>query len=160
VSALAKQLAGSAEVQVGAPVEKVFATVTDVTRVREWSPECYRCEWLDGATGPAVGARFRGHNRRGWLRWKTTCRVTHVEKNRIFAFEVVQPIFGVQTRWRYEMMLASDGTSLKESFQVLWLFPGFTRFAFGGGDARQEELVENVRQTLGRIKGIVEGSPN
>ena len=153
---MAKQLAGSAEVRIDKPVEKVFETVTDVTRVSEWSPECYRCEWLDGATGPVVGARFRGYNRRGRLRWKTTCRVTHLESNRVFAFEVVQPIFGVQTRWRYEMGPVETGTSLRESFEVLWLFPGFTRFAFGGGDSRQDELVENVRQTLNRIKGIVE----
>jgi hypothetical protein len=53
---------------------------------------------------------------------------------------------------------AEGGTSLRESFEVLWLFPGFTRLAFGGGDSRQEELVENVRQTLNRIKGIVEAS--
>jgi uncharacterized protein YndB with AHSA1/START domain len=61
------KLAGSAEVQVAAPIEKVFNTGTDVTRVSEWSPECYRCERLDGASGLAVGARFRGYNRRGWV---------------------------------------------------------------------------------------------
>jgi uncharacterized protein YndB with AHSA1/START domain len=152
------KLAGSAEVQVAAPVEKVFETVTDVTRVREWSPECYRCEWLDGASGPAVGARFRGYNRRGWMRWKTTCRVTHLETNRVFAFEVVQPVFGVQTRWRYEIEPAGGGTLLREAFEVLWLFPGITRFLFGGQDSRQQELEENVRQTLERIKAIVESS--
>ena len=152
------KLAGSAEVQVAAPIEKVFNTVTDVTRVSEWSPECYRCEWLDGASGPAVGARFRGYNRRGWVRWKTTCRVTHLEANRVFAFEVVQPIFGVQTRWRYEMELAVEGTLLRESFEVLWLFPGVTRFLFGGKNSRQYELEENVRQTLHRIKAVVENS--
>ena len=129
-----------------------------MTRVSEWSPECYRCEWLDGASGPAVGARFRGYNRRGWLRWKTTCRVTHLEADRVFAFEVVQPVFGVQTRWRYEMEPADGATLVRESFEVLWLFPGFTRFAFGGGSARQSELEENVRQTLNRIKAIAESS--
>jgi hypothetical protein len=28
----------------------------------ELSPECRRCEWIAGATGPAVGARFKGTN--------------------------------------------------------------------------------------------------
>jgi hypothetical protein len=92
------------------------------------------------------------------MRWKTTCRVTHLETNRVFAFEVVQPVFGVQTRWRYEIEPAGGGTLLREAFEVLWLFPGITRFLFGGKDSRQQELEENVRQTLERIKAIVESS--
>jgi hypothetical protein len=144
-------------VPVEVPPETIFAIVTDVRRVSEWSPECYKCEWLDGASGPAVGARFRGYNRRGWMRWKTTCRVSHLEENRIFGFEVVQPLFGVQTRWRYEIEPAPEGSILRECFEVLWLFPGVTRFLFGGKDSRQDELVDNVRQTLERIKAIAEG---
>ena len=31
--------------------------------------------WIDGAAGPAVGARFKGHNRKGRTRWPTTCEV-------------------------------------------------------------------------------------
>ena len=45
--------------------------VSDVTRMGEWSPETIRCTWIDGATGPAVGARFKGTNRRGIFRWST-----------------------------------------------------------------------------------------
>ena len=30
--------------------------VSDVTRIGEFSPETFEAEWLDGATGPAVGA--------------------------------------------------------------------------------------------------------
>ncbi|MGH9050843.1 MAG: SRPBCC family protein [Acidimicrobiia bacterium] len=44
---------------VDAPPEKLYELVSDVTRMGEWSPECRRCEWIDGATGPAVGARCR-----------------------------------------------------------------------------------------------------
>jgi hypothetical protein len=32
-----------------------------VTKIGRYSPETFEAEWLDGATGPAVGARFRGH---------------------------------------------------------------------------------------------------
>jgi hypothetical protein len=31
---------------------------------RKFSPEVMEAEWLDGATGPSLGARFRGHVRR------------------------------------------------------------------------------------------------
>jgi hypothetical protein len=54
--------------------------ITDVTRMGEWSPECYRCVWLDGATAAYVGARFRGYNKLGRFRWATTAVITAVTK--------------------------------------------------------------------------------
>ncbi|MGB8503197.1 SRPBCC family protein, partial [Mycobacterium sp.] len=56
---------GSANVHIDAPPLAVYRLVSDITRMGQWSPECYRCEWLDGATGATVDARFRGHNRLG-----------------------------------------------------------------------------------------------
>ncbi len=53
--------------------QRLWAVVADVTRTPDLSPEVSACRWLDGATGPAVGARFgwfvierlfRGGNRR------------------------------------------------------------------------------------------------
>src|SRR5256885_13519567 len=43
--------------------EDVYALVADVTRTPEFSPEILRCTWLDGADGPAVGARFEAGNK-------------------------------------------------------------------------------------------------
>ncbi|WP_420838018.1 SRPBCC family protein [Antrihabitans stalactiti] len=37
----------------------VWRILTDVTRVHEWSHECRRVRWLDGATRGGVGVRFR-----------------------------------------------------------------------------------------------------
>lgn len=54
-------------------------------------PETFEAEWLDGATGPALGAKFRGHVKRneiGPVYW-TTCRVTACEPGREFGFEVL-----------------------------------------------------------------------
>jgi hypothetical protein len=47
-----------------ASTERVWDLVSDVTRVGEFSPETFEAEWLGGASGPEVGARFRGHVRR------------------------------------------------------------------------------------------------
>ena len=113
-------LRGKGEAHVVASPEKVFQLVSDVTRMGEWSPECRRCEWLDGITAPALGARFKGHNRRGWFKWTTTSTVTEFEAERVFAFEVVPLGRRVQTRWRYELQLINSGTLLSESFEVLW----------------------------------------
>jgi uncharacterized protein YndB with AHSA1/START domain len=70
--------------------ERVWELVSDVTRIGRYSPETFEAEWLDGADGPAVGARFRGHvkrNGRGPVYW-TTCTVTAAEPGREFSFGV------------------------------------------------------------------------
>ncbi len=38
--------------------EDIYDVIADVTRMPELSPEVVECRWLDGATGPEVGARF------------------------------------------------------------------------------------------------------
>ena len=44
--------------QIAAPAEKVWALVSDLPRMGEWSPENEGGAWADGATGPAMGATF------------------------------------------------------------------------------------------------------
>lgn len=151
-------LRGIAQVQIKAPSERVYELISDVTRMGEWSPECYRCRWLDGARGPVAGARFKGYNRRGWMRWSTTCTITEAEPGRAFAFETNSvPFKGVQCRWRYQMEPSEGGTLLTESFHVLWYFRVVVRLAFGGSSRRQAQMEEGVRRTLDRIKAIAEG---
>ena len=49
---------------IAAPPGLVWDLVSDVTRIGEFSPETFEAQWLDGATGPRAGARYRGHVRR------------------------------------------------------------------------------------------------
>src|SRR5262245_50490823 len=61
-----------------APADRVYDLVADLTRMGEWSNECARVEWTDGAAGPAEGARFVGHNQtgpRGMIKWSRHGRV-------------------------------------------------------------------------------------
>ena len=72
---------GSATVSMSAPADKIWNLIADVRNTGRFSPEVFEAEWLDGATGPALGARFRGHVQRneiGPVYW-TTCRVTACE---------------------------------------------------------------------------------
>ena len=55
---------GSVTVHIAAPAGLVWDLVSDVTRIGEFSPETFEAQWLDGASGPRAGARFRGHVRR------------------------------------------------------------------------------------------------
>jgi hypothetical protein len=104
----------SRSVRVAAPPSAVWSMVTDLPRMGDLSPENIGGRWLDGATGPAVGARFRGVNRNGEKEWWTRVRVVECEPARRFMFDVRSP-FGVRvSRWAYEITPAENGCVLTE----------------------------------------------
>ena len=102
---------GEVTVHMNAPVDKVWDLVTDVTRIGEFSPETFDAEWTKGATGPAVGAWFRGHvkrNQKGPTYW-TQCQVTACEQKQHFEFTVMTAGRPVNT-WGYRLHPADGGT--------------------------------------------------
>jgi uncharacterized protein YndB with AHSA1/START domain len=152
---------GEAQIDVAAPPARVYAVVSDVTRMGEWSPETTRCEWLDGADGPVVGARFKGSNKRGIARWSTKPRVTAAEPGREFAF-VIQHRGHDITKWTYQFEPVGSGTRVTESFELLrdmpWYFIATDRYLMRVED-RYADLVDAMQQTLARIKTVVEAAP-
>src|SRR5436190_4007569 len=150
-----------ASITIAAPAERIWALVSNVTRTGEWSPENTGGVWLDDATGPAVGVKFKGSNRRGKTRWSTTCEVVAAEPGREFAF-VTGTTKKPETLWRYVLEPAGDATTVTESFQLVRPL-GFgsrllTRITTGVKD-RTADLEDNVRTSLQNLKGIAEASP-
>jgi len=88
------------ERNIAAPPEAVWALISDVRRMGEFSPENVGCEWIGDRREPVVGARFRGTNRNGKRQWKTVCKVVQSEPARVFAFEVKAAGLRV-ARWEY-----------------------------------------------------------
>lgn len=105
----------SVSTTVDAPADRIYDLVSDVTRMGEWSPEALDGEWRKGVDGPAVGARFKGRNQKGWRRWSTDCEVVDAERGRSFAFKVTSFGLGVAT-WRYRMEEAGGSTRLSEEW--------------------------------------------
>lgn len=149
---------GTVTIHVDAAPDEVYALVSDVRRMGEWSPETVHAEWIDGATGPAVGARFKGTNRRGIVRWSTKPRVVEVEPGRVFAF-VTEFRGQDQTRWTYRFEPEAGGTRLTESFDLVHDIPKFVataeRFLLRVKD-RRADLEDGMRATLERIKQAAE----
>jgi hypothetical protein len=145
---------GTCSIDIAGAPEAVYDVVADVTRMGERSPECYRCEWLDGKTGPEPGARFRGHNRVGVLRWATTCTVTAAERGREFAFTVMSRHGREETRWRYVIEAVDGGSRLTESYEFVWcpLAARIAEFPF----PRDRQLRRGLRETLASVKATVE----
>ncbi len=148
---------GSVTVHMDAPPDVVWDLVSDVTRIGEFSPETFEAEWLDGASGPELGARFRGHVRRngvGPVYW-TRCKVTSCEKGRDFGFAVYSA--GVRgNNWRYQLEPTPDGgTDVTESFRLEQ--KGFLKLYWAVlGPLRGRTNERGMRQTLERIREVAE----
>jgi ligand-binding SRPBCC domain-containing protein len=110
----AMSAAVSVSTAVVATPEELWALVSDITRMGDWSPETTSGTWIKGATGPAVGARFKGDNRHGKKTWSTVCEVTECEAGAVFAFDAMAgPIR--YANWRYEFEATDDGALVTES---------------------------------------------
>jgi len=114
--------AGHAEAMSDGPPGAVWVVVADVTRTGEWSHECRRVRWLGAAAGPTPGARFRGSNRSGWLRWRRVCEILTADPPRELAWRTLStPMYPDSTEWRITLRPAGAGTRITESYQVVKL---------------------------------------
>jgi hypothetical protein len=112
-------MSGRAEVMVAAPIEAVWRVVADITRTGEWSHECREVAWLGGAAHARPGARFRGRNRSGWLRWSRTCELTVVDRPRRISWHTITTlVFVDSTEWAIELDAAPGGTRIVQTYQV------------------------------------------
>ena len=150
---------GEARQEITAPPEVVYDLVSDVTRMGEWSPECVGGEWIDGASGPAVGARFRGRNRHGRARWSNRPHVVAADRPRVFAFVATDPIGRDMTRWTYRPEPTATGTVVVESFEMVRSIPLYIRLSdrwLMGVKDRKADLEANMGRTLAAIKAAAE----
>jgi uncharacterized protein YndB with AHSA1/START domain len=143
----------TASVAVAAPPEAVWAAVSDVTRMSQWSPECRRIVVL-GSPRSGLGTRFVGLNRRGFAVWPTISKVVRFEPGRAVAWKVRESA----ATWTYELEPTEAGTRLTVRRDLDGFSP-LTRLAaplIGGASGHDQELDAGVRATLERIKASVE----
>jgi uncharacterized protein YndB with AHSA1/START domain len=145
--------------EIAAPAEQVWAMVSDVTRMGEWSPETEGATWLGGATGAAPGAKFRGSNRNGKKHWNTVATVADADPGRSFSFHVTAVGLKV-AEWRYTFEPTATGCRVTET----WTDErGVVAKTLGGpvsGVAdRAAHNRAGIEQTLDRLKAAAESSP-
>ncbi len=146
----------SEELVIKATPERIYDLVADLGRMGEWSPECQAVEWEQGATGPAEGARFVGHNRggpRGLMHWSRRGRILTADAGREFAF-VTEEGGHESTVWRYRFETVAGGTQVTESYDVKRI-PVWAR-VLDVPTNRHRELLEGMRHTLQQLKAVAE----
>jgi uncharacterized protein YndB with AHSA1/START domain len=142
---------------IAAPAEALYDLVGDITQMGRWSPENTGGRWLGGAAGPAVGARFRGSNRRGIARWWTHCTVTKADRPSAFEFRVAESAMV----WGYRFEPEGDGTLVTEYRRhAKGVNPVIKLVQVSGviGRNREQLMVDGMRETLERLKTAAEGA--
>ncbi|HEX2213226.1 MAG TPA: SRPBCC family protein [Mycobacterium sp.] len=142
-----------AQVDINAPVGKVWELVSDLKLMPQWSPQCR----LMKSFGPLrPGARTINLNRRKFLVWPTTSRITEFIPEKKLAFRVNEN----NTVWSYELEPTDTGTRLVETRHAE---NGVTAFStmtvnalMGGVPSFERELVEGMNESLARIKAAAE----
>jgi uncharacterized protein YndB with AHSA1/START domain len=142
-----------AEIDIDAPVGKVWQLVSDLSRMPQWSPQCRMMK----AFGPVrPGTRTVNLNRRNRLFWPTTCKVTEVVPEKKIAFRVNEN----NTIWSYELEPTGTGTRLVETRHAENGVKAFSNMAvnalMGGVPSFERELVDGMKQSLARIKAAAE----
>ena len=149
---------------IDAPPRRVWELVSDIQLMPTMSQELQSVEWLDGATAPAVGARFVGRNRNEALgEWATTSEVIECELERVLAW-AVEDAANPTAVWRFQLAPENGGTELSQWVQM---GPGRSGLSFAIDRmpdkeqqivfVRMREFEKNMRFTLEQIKKLAEG---
>lgn len=144
-----------AQIDIEAPVAKVWQLVSDLGRMPQWSPQC---RWMKPLGPLRQGTRTLNLNRRGNLFWPTTCTVVEVIPEQRLAFKVNAN----GTIWSYELQPTPEGTRLVESRHaengVKPISSLTVNALMGGTDSFERELVDGMNSSLARIKAAAESS--
>jgi uncharacterized protein YndB with AHSA1/START domain len=141
---------------VDAPPEKVWALVSDVTRIGEFSPETFEARWTRGSTGPEVGASFKGHVKRNGIgpTYWSPCQVTACVPNELFEFAVGTDDVTLNN-WGYRLAAEGDGTKVTEYFRIEPSLP-MRLYWTVLGPLRGRTNERGMRTTLARMKKVLE----
>lgn len=147
------------ERHIEASPDLLYDIISDVTRTPELSPEVVKCTWVKGATGPAVGARFRAINSAGrgpnWPNWPV---VVTADRPREFAFSRTEPFAGT-LEWRYQLVPEGTGTRVVESYTVtkpVTIIGWFLIDTLAGLKDRAGDLRTGMATTLDRLAAVAE----
>ena len=142
-----------AHVDINAPVSRVWALVSDLSLMPQWSPQCRLMKPIGGLR---QGARTVNLNRRGMLFWPTTCRITELIPEQKLAFRVNEN----GTVWSYELEPTEAGTRLVETRHaengVKAISNLLVNSLLGGVPTFEQELTEGMSASLTRIKEAAE----
>ena len=147
------------ETLVAATPASVWALLTDLSRMPEWSPELVRMVPLKPG-GLHAGQWYLGVNRRGPVLWPTRNVVDELAPGRTLAWLTTSS----GARWVWELAPAgADGRSTRVVHRrpvprrLTLVSRVFAPLALGGSAAHADELERGMARTVERLKAAAEG---
>lgn len=143
-----------AETYVDAPPERVWALLTDLSRMPDWSPELVRMVPLKRG-GLRVGQWYLGINKRKAVVWPTRSVVAEVEPGRRLTWDTRSS----GARWIWELVPEGDGTRVVHSRPVpkgvTVTSKVFAPLFLGGSAGHADELEAGMAETVARLKAAL-----
>lgn len=143
-----------AEVVVAAAPEALWPLVSDIQLPARFSSEFAGAEWLEGATGPSLGARFVGHNAHPAAgQWDTVSTISAFEPGRLFEWSVGDPDEPSST-WRFTLVPEGAATRV-----IQWMRMGPARSGINAAiDAMPDKEDRILRRRLDEHKANMEAT--
>ena len=143
-----------AETFIDAPPDRVWAALSDLSRMPDWSPELVRMVPLKRG-GLRVGQWYLGINRRKAVVWPTRSVVAEVEPGRRLTWDTRSS----GARWIWELVPEGAGTRVVHRRPVPTGITGLSKvFAplfLGGSEGHADELEAGMARTVERLKAAV-----
>jgi Polyketide cyclase / dehydrase and lipid transport len=145
----------------------VWELVSDIELSSRFSTEVSGAEWIDGADGPALDARFVGHSAHDAIgEWTTTCIVTGFEDDRVFEWSVIGRDGDVSSIWRYTIDDLGTGAIRLEYWFQMGPGRGGLNHAIDRMPDKEERIVarrldeheSNMQRMLAGIKDLAEST--
>lgn len=143
-------------VEVDASPAAVWAMVSDVRRMAEWSPQVTSTRLRAGHDDITLGARFTNRNQHGELVWTTHGEIVRFEPERVIAFRIEEN----WAVWSFGLEPTGDGTCLTQRREtpegISQLSIDLVEAFMGGQEEFTAALRAGMRETLERIRAAAE----
>jgi hypothetical protein len=152
-------------IEVDASAATVWDLVSDIGLPSRFSSEVSGAEWIDGAHGPALDARFVGHSAHDAIgEWTTTCIITGFEVERVFEWSVIGRDGDVSSIWRYTIDDRGDGSVGLDFWFQMGPGRGGLNYAIDRMPDKEERIVarrleehrSNMERVLSGVKQLAE----
>jgi uncharacterized protein YndB with AHSA1/START domain len=135
----------------------LWPLVSDIDLPARFSSEFRGAEWLDGATEPALGARFRGTSEHAVVgQWQVECTIVEYEPERVFGW-AVGDVEVPAARWRFTLEPVDGGTLVTQWCRI---GPGWSGLspAIERMPDREHEIVERrLAEHAGNMEKNLDG---
>ena len=144
-----------AEADIDARPERVWALLTDFSRMPDWSPELVKMLPLKRG-GLRVGQWYLGINKRKAVVWPTRSVVAELDPGKVLAWDTKSS----GARWIWELSPEGGGTRVVHRRPVpdgiTVMSKLFAPTFLGGSDAHADELEAGMAETVARLKAAAE----